>query len=117
MNAQRREVFAALYRIGAPQPFAPDRIAALGPPLVDAPAAVLERWRGKGTVPAVIVGDGAEVYRAAIGTAAEVRPAPPLAATIGRMAVHGAGAPVDPARVQPLYVRRPDAELARERRP
>jgi tRNA A37 threonylcarbamoyladenosine modification protein TsaB len=40
----------------------------------------------------------------------------PLAATIARMALARArtGDAVDPAGVQPLYVRRPDAEIARD---
>jgi hypothetical protein len=45
--------------------------------------------------------------------------APPLlAAAVGRMAVARArlGEAVDPGDVHPLYVRRPDAEIDRERR-
>jgi tRNA A37 threonylcarbamoyladenosine modification protein TsaB len=42
---------------------------------------------------------------------------PPLAAVVGRVAVARAraGDAVDPAAVQPVYVRRPDAEIARDR--
>jgi hypothetical protein len=42
---------------------------------------------------------------------------PPLAGLIGRLASAAAldGSTVAPAGVQPLYVRRPDAEVARDR--
>ena len=64
---------------------------------------VRRRRRGSGTRPP---GHGAGRAR------------PALAGVIGRMAVDRAraGATVNPAGVQPLYVRRPDAELARRRR-
>ena len=48
----------------------------------------------------------------------KIVPAPLLAATIGRMAVARAqrGATIHPAAVHPVYVRRPDAEIEREKR-
>jgi len=36
------------------------------------------------------------------------------AGTVGRLAIARASAALDPAGVRPLYVRRPDAEIARE---
>jgi len=70
----------------------------------------------------VFVGDGAVLYedvvRRARGADALVLPAPLLAGAIGRLAARdlGRGAPSNPAAVHPLYVRRPDAEVARDAR-
>jgi hypothetical protein len=48
-----------------------------------------------------------------------ILPPPPLAAIIGRAAIERAraGDTVDPGSVQPLYIRRPDAEVARDPTP
>ena len=91
-------------------------------PMVGDPVKTAERWTElagpRGGID-VIVGDGAVMYRDVIARAfprTRVEGAPPLAGTVGRMAVARAqaGNSVDPAGVQPLYVRRPDAELARD---
>ena len=71
-------------------------------------------------MPIFFAGDGAVRYRAAILTAlgdeAEVQAeASPLAAEAGRIAAMHPGRAVAPDAVVPIYVRRPDAELARER--
>ena len=121
MDAHRREVFAALYRVGAAPPFTAGRIVAsrravsrrAGAPSLDAV---------DGACRTSSSADGARRYAdviAARAPAALVRDAPPLAGVIGRMAVDRAraGETVDPAGVQPLYVRRPDAEIAREQQP
>jgi tRNA threonylcarbamoyladenosine biosynthesis protein TsaB len=119
IDALRGDVFAALYRVGAAAPFAAGRIVPIDAPAVDVPSTVLERWT---TRPDVFTGSGARRYAALIAggaPAARLCEAPPLAAVIGRVAVGRAraGESVDPAGVQPLYVRRPDAELAREQQP
>ncbi len=123
MDAHRREVFAALYRVSAADLFEDDRLAVLQSPTVGDPAAILTRWRRDLTdQTAVFAGDGAVLYAKVIAqqseTARVVAP-PPLAGAIGRLAIVRArrGGAVDPADIQPLYVRRPDAELARERKP
>jgi hypothetical protein len=71
-------------------------------------------------VPAVFIGDGAVRYRAAItdrcGPDATVIDAPPLAGVIARIAFAEPHRAVAPDAIVPVYVRRPDAELARERR-
>jgi hypothetical protein len=56
-------------------------------------------------------------YRALFAGSTRVIEPSPLAAAIGRIAVarHARGLAIDPAAVQPLYVRRPDAEVERER--
>jgi hypothetical protein len=66
-------------------------------------------------------GDGAVRYRDDIlamrGSSAVVAAAvPPLAGAIGRIAARRAGEAVVPHAIVPIYVRRPDAELARDRR-
>ncbi len=120
MDAHRREVFAALYRVSSAALFEPARLIPLDPPSVGDPASILARWHGDRLEPIVFAGDGAVMYADAIaGTypSARILPPPLLAGAVGRVAAIRAanGEAVDPAGIQPLYVRRPDAELARER--
>ena len=119
IDAHRNDVFAALYRVTAAPPFTNGRIVAVDAPSVDDPVTVLDRWTMR---PDAFIGSGARRYadvRAERASAARLCDAPPLAGVIGRVAVHRAraGETVDPAGVQPLYVRRPDAEIAREQQP
>jgi tRNA threonylcarbamoyladenosine biosynthesis protein TsaB len=122
MDAQRRDVFSALYRV-APFPlFDPSRLLEIGQPQVAAPAATLERWRQLvADEPAVVIGDGAAASVDTIAAeypSARIVPHPALAGAIGRIAVAhwAAGLAMDPGAVRPLYVRRPDAEVERDRR-
>ena len=121
MDAHRRDVFAALYRVASAPMFSATRLQALEPPSVDAPASLLWRWRESlQKADSVFVGDGAVMYADAISKAsarARVLPPPTLAGAIGRLAVARArqGETVEPAGIRPLYVRRPDAETAREK--
>lgn len=115
MDAHRGEVFAALYAVAA------GACEVLDPPSVEAPARVLARWAPMLEGRAVVfAGDGALIYRtvveAALGASVRViDPMPPLAPMIGRLAAEqaAAGRAVSPHAIQPLYVRRPDAEIAR----
>jgi tRNA threonylcarbamoyladenosine biosynthesis protein TsaB len=123
MDAHRRDVFSALYRVGFANPDDPDRLVELEPPMVGDPVATLERWRPLLADATIMVGDGAILYAEAIDRSMPpsyriVRPTPLLAGAIGRMALVLArsGIVVDAGGVQPLYVRRPDAELDRERK-
>jgi hypothetical protein len=87
---------------------------------VTAPDAWLEDVEAATT----FIGDGAESYRERIGTklGASARfhdvLQPPLAGTIARLAAARAliGDTPAPDDIAPLYVRRPDVELAREGR-
>ena len=138
MDAQRREVFSALYRVTSAGLFAPGRLIEIESAGVGDPECTLERWRerldpssavapgpstplGAGQ-PVVFVGDGAVVYKGLVcgrgGPLRRVMAPPLLAGAVGRMAVARArlGEAVDPGDVHPLYVRRPDAEIDRERR-
>jgi tRNA threonylcarbamoyladenosine biosynthesis protein TsaB len=120
MDAHRREVFTALYRVSDAAPFALDRLIEIDAAAVGDPAATLARWAAHGAAAAVFVGDGAVLYEDVIrGEAAEAVIVPPLpiAGAIGRLALGRAraGNAVDPAGLRPLYVRRPDAEIERDR--
>ena len=112
LDAQRGEVFAALY--GA------DGRTLLAEPTALPPAATLNAVRlAEGRIR--FVGDGAIRYAAdidrQIGSRAEiVRDVPLLAGVIGRMASENPERAVAPHALAPVYVRRPDAELARDRR-
>ncbi len=118
IDAHRRDVFSALYRVAAAPLFARARLQAVETAAVGDPAAILKRWAAAGQNPDLFIGSGAHLYRDVI-QAASGRPiveAPPLAPVIGLIAAEraSAGESVEPAAVQPLYVRRPDAVIARE---
>lgn len=117
MDAHRREVFAALYRVTGAPPFSRERLTEVEGPTVGSSASTLTRWRDLATgLPAIFVGDGATLYAADIARespAARALPAPPLAGVIGRLAAARASESLEPAALRPLYVRRPDAEVAR----
>jgi tRNA threonylcarbamoyladenosine biosynthesis protein TsaB len=116
MDAYRRDVFAALYRVTEAPAFDPDRLVELDPPSVDSPSATWARWSNEFDVPSVIIGDGAVLYEALVTPSRVLRP-PLLAGAIGRLAASymRRGGAVHPSAVHPLYVRRPDAEIAREK--
>ncbi|HWF83372.1 MAG TPA: tRNA (adenosine(37)-N6)-threonylcarbamoyltransferase complex dimerization subunit type 1 TsaB [Vicinamibacterales bacterium] len=127
IDAHRHDVFSALYRVAGAEPFAPDRLVEIEGPRVGAPAATLARWRPNLTGRSLaIVGDGAVLYADVIAAEAEstgpaarvLEPTPQLAGTIALMALRLAkiGAAVEAAGIRPLYVRRPDAEIDRERK-
>ena len=111
VDAWRGEVYAALY----------DGVREVEAASVELPDTILARLRGTLTR---FVGDGAAVQRGAIEAAMGAQALldmplePPLAGIIGRLARReaAAGRRPGPAEIQPLYVRRPDAELARDAR-
>jgi len=113
MDAQRKEVFAALY--------APDGRDELMPPISAPPEAVLNAWSNTVDLTRVVfVGNGAihyqEILRRQIGADVAIVTAPPLAGLIGQIAAENPGRAVLPHAIVPIYVRRSDAELARARR-
>ena len=113
VDAHRGEVFAALYA-GSP-------LDGLAPPTAASPEQTLRSYeRLNVPEPLFFAGDGAVRYHeaivAALGDRAEVQaPAAALAAEAGRIAAVHPERAVAPDAVVPIYVRRPDAELARER--
>jgi tRNA threonylcarbamoyladenosine biosynthesis protein TsaB len=116
MDAHRRDVFSALFRRTDRSPFDPEGLIEIDDPAVGDPEARLRRWEHQGNMPDVLVGDGAILFAAAIPAQISTLGQLPLAAVIGQMALARArvGETVDPAGVQPLYIRRPDAEIARD---
>ena len=108
VDAWRGDVFAATYE--------EDR--RLEPPVVARPADLL---RGMGVGPTLFIGSGVASYRdlieGAMGAGARVAdpPAPALAGMIARLAsaTYLAGHRPGPHAIRPIYVRRPDAVLAR----
>jgi tRNA threonylcarbamoyladenosine biosynthesis protein TsaB len=115
IDAQRDQVFAALYSPGA--------AAVVESPSSSLPIETLRAWRATiGTARVVFAGDGAVRYRdviaATLADRAEIlEPVPELAVPVARLARRNAGQAVLPHAVVPIYVRRPDAELARDRVP
>jgi tRNA A37 threonylcarbamoyladenosine modification protein TsaB len=88
------------------------------PPASLPPAATLEAW-GELERPVRFLGDGAVRYgdliRARLGPETPVIAPPPVAATIGRLAARTPDRGILPHAVVPIYIRKPDAELARDR--
>jgi tRNA threonylcarbamoyladenosine biosynthesis protein TsaB len=112
MDAQRGQVFSATYLDGVVRESA----------IVEKPTEILVRWQRDGRNPHVFVGDGALMYRdlirAAEPNAHIVDPLPPLAPAVARLAatyieLHGLASP---DAIRPVYIRRSDAELARDRK-
>ena len=113
VDAQRGEVYAAL--------FAPGLDLALATPFSATPRQTLADWNELLRSRHVLfAGDGAMRYRdvidEALGTRARILdPVPLLAARAARIAEAESQRAVLPHAVVPIYVRRPDAELARDR--
>jgi tRNA threonylcarbamoyladenosine biosynthesis protein TsaB len=110
MDAQRGEVFAALYdahgrTITEPTARRPDR--------------TLDAWIHYASGALRFIGDGAIRYaqdiRDRLGATPEILAPPPLAGVIGRMACKAPERARPPHAIVPIYIRKPDAELAREK--
>src|SRR6185295_3087150 len=70
MDAHRRDVFAALYRVTAAAAFDPARLEPIDPAFVGAPDDVLGRWRAAGhTDISQFVGDGALLFAERVAAA------------------------------------------------
>ena len=140
MDAHRREVFSALYQKSgkdqnsAERPTgsalsegaweAPAGLEVIEPPSVRRAEAMLNAWTDHLRAHWIcFVGDGALVYRKVLterlhDAARFIEPLPCLAPSIALMAGPraAAGEAVAPHAIQPVYVRRPDAELARDKK-
>ena len=117
LDAARGEVFAARY---AGNPQTPLDVRATDEPRAASPRDVLDAWRRDESMPDLFIGSGAMLYRdliAAAAPGAKLLDTPlvaPLIAELGeRLAELGGTVPLHALR--PVYVRRPDAELARRR--
>ena len=113
IDAHRDQVFATLYDSNGR--------TVLAPPTSVTPEATLDAWvELLGTGQVQFAGDGAVRYATAIRERLGERAlipgeVPALAGAVGLLAAADAGRAVTPHAVAPLYVRRPDVELARER--
>lgn len=117
MDAARGEVFAALHDVdrtagAADAADVPARVIALTEPVVGTPDWVWSSWSALRVPRMALTGDGAVRYADTPGAGADVMPPLPLAPAIGRLALWRArgGGAHPPHQLQPLYVRRPDAE-------
>ena len=114
MDGHRRDVFAALY----------DRATrgCIAGPRVGSPTEILEAWKPQlAKRRLTVVGDAVAATRTLlvdlIGPATTlVGDPPPLAPVVARIGFERRDEAIAPHAVQPLYVRRPDAVIARERR-
>jgi tRNA threonylcarbamoyladenosine biosynthesis protein TsaB len=113
IDAWRGEVYAALYRHGRE----------VEAPSVEHPEVILGRLSRQG--PCTFIGEGAETYKDMIfdamgnGGRFATPVSPPLAGMVASLATESAraGELPPPHAIRPLYVRRPDAVLARDARP
>ena len=114
IDAHRREVFATLYGPGGG--------TTIEPPTSLPPDATLEKWMADFDAGARIrfIGDGAvrygDVIRGRLGDRAILpEVTPPLAGAAALIAAADPSRAVAPHAIVPIYVRRSDAELARDR--
>jgi tRNA threonylcarbamoyl adenosine modification protein YeaZ len=109
MDAQRGDVFATLI----------DRRTriAIEPPTAGSPKALLDAWQSHFAVPTIFIGDAvtrdAQLIEGPLRQWRSPGPLAPQIAIIGARREAEAG---PPHRLEPIYVRRPDAEIERERR-
>ena len=130
VDAKRGEVFSAIYE---PAPTAPaadtrrpagDRWRVAVEPVAIPPMALLDTWADTLARHRVwVIGDGVAASRSMLADrlgpgSRTIHDTPPLAGVIAVMASAGPWSrqAVAPHALRPIYVRRPDAELARERR-
>ena len=120
MDAHRGEVFGAVYRVDQDGVVREHHPSAVGTTDV-----LLQEWEPVlKASPVLFVGNAVDGARLAIADALGAEAAvqtlpsmPPLAPTAARLAqARGADAATSPHAIRPVYVRRPDAELARDRR-
>ena len=118
MDAHRAEVFSALYRVADGALFRPERLVEVEGPTVGSPSVTLARWTAQFGGPLhAFAGDGATLYADEIhGAAPAARVTAPalIAGAVARLALARRSDAVAPAAIRPLYVRRSDAEIARE---
>jgi tRNA A37 threonylcarbamoyladenosine modification protein TsaB len=121
MDARRNEVFTQLFeatRTGG----GPVEPRSLEGPLVGSPANIAPRWLARaGDAPLCVVGNApktAEAWTRRAGPAVRFIDPSPLAGVMADLGarVFEQGLASPPHAVVPLYVRRPDAEVARDRR-
>lgn len=116
LDAMRGDVFAALYEVDAPHPDGMGTARRVDRAQVGLATQILADWDRAGLRPVVVGGHADAPGAASIPnlTAVDV----PLAPVLGRLAIRAAaaGGSTAPHQLAPEYVRRPDAEVARDQR-
>lgn len=113
MDAARGEVFAAAFDAAGPPGGVP-ALTTLCDAEVGQPGAVWQRWQTLSPPPPLVIGDGAMRYREVLADA-DVQAPGALAPAIARLAARQwPNAAHTPHALEPLYVRRPDAERGRD---
>jgi len=115
LDGHRGEVFSAAWRVTGTSGIATAEIVSAA--RVGAPEALGEELRRLARVAGVVaVGNGATRYAGLFDPAVQVAEVPaPLAEVAARVAARHPDRAVAPHALRPIYIRRPDAELARER--
>ena len=111
MDAQRGDVFAMLIDTAANM--------TLETPMASNPAVLLESWRARlAGRRAMFIGDATSRDAALIAPHGNVRAPSPLAVQVGQIGGMRAarGESGSPHALEPIYVRRPDAEIERDRK-
>jgi tRNA threonylcarbamoyladenosine biosynthesis protein TsaB len=112
IDAQRGQVFASLYDAAG--------IRTVREPSSLTPMQTLDMWEHALSGAAVrFIGDGAARYevviRERLGSGARILSTPRLAGIVGRLAAAAPASALLPHAIVPIYIRRPDVELARSR--
>jgi tRNA threonylcarbamoyladenosine biosynthesis protein TsaB len=120
IDAQRGEVFSALYRVAPGRMFTPERLLELEAPAVAAPLATVRAWSRYDLQATLFAGDAVTRHAVALETSGLMRRTGQpvlLAGAVGCMASIRAerGQSGAPDAIRPLYLRRPDAEIHRQR--
>jgi tRNA threonylcarbamoyladenosine biosynthesis protein TsaB len=120
IDAQRGEVFSALYRVAPGEMFTPERLFELEAPAVAPPIETVHAWWRYDLQATLFAGDGIVRHATALETnGLNRRTEHPtlLAGAVGCMAsIRAERGQLDtPDAIRPLYVRRPDAEIHRQR--
>jgi ribosomal-protein-alanine N-acetyltransferase len=119
LDGQRGDVFYAAYRLADVDAASGEAWPTLLPPAVGRPSNLVAALGASAHErPVVLVGSGAERYREVMAGVAGARIEPygePLASAAARLARARTAAAALPHAVRPIYIRRPDAVLARER--
>ena len=115
IDAWRGEVYGASYTTAAPSE--PHALHELAEPRVASPEVLLRSVSSFDVRQAVFIGDGAVKYRNDV-PGLLIEPTPLIAGMVAQLARARTdkGEAPPPHAIRPLYVRRPDAELARERK-
>lgn len=117
VDGQRGDVFLAAWWRRHGEPF--ENAVLIHPPSVETPEAAVSAMAARaGDAPVVVLGDGGVRYRdqwSALPHVEVARDMPLLAESAARIAAAHPDRGGTPHALRPIYIRRPDAELARER--